>query len=295
MAEISQAGAIGIFDSGYGGLTVMKEIVKALPEYDYIYLGDNARAPYGTRSFETVYRYTLECVQWFFEKGCPLVILACNTASAKALRTIQQNDLPRIAPEKRVLGVIRPTAEVIGNYSATENIGILGTNGTVQSESYRIEISKFFPDASIYQQACPMWVPIVENSEYDQEGADYFVKKSIDQLMDQSGKIDTILLACTHYPLLMPKISKYKPENVKIISQGHIVALSLKDYLNRHSEMTDRLKINKTEGERHFYTTDSTEDFDRHASHFYGREIQSHHVEIQHTGSFTAIKTVETN
>lgn len=295
MAENSRAGAIGIFDSGYGGLTVMKEIVKVLPEFDYIYLGDNARAPYGTRSFETVYRYTLECVQWFFQKGCPLVILACNTASAKALRTIQQNDLPGIAPDKRVLGVIRPTAEVIGDYSKTGNIGVLGTSGTVQSESYPIEISKFFPEANIYQQACPMWVPIVENSEYDQQGADFYVKKSIDQLMDQSSEIDTVLLACTHYPLLMPKISKYLSTEVKIISQGEIVALSLRDYLGRHPEMADRLTINKPDGGRQFYTTDSTEDFDRHASYFYGADIRSHHVEIQHAGSFADIKTLETN
>ena len=269
---------IGIFDSGYGGLTVMREIVNKLPRYDYIYLGDNARAPYGPRSFDTVYRYTLQCVKWFFKQGCPLVVLACNTASAKALRTIQQNDLAKIDPQKRVLGVIRPTTEVIGNYSDSKNIGILATTGTISSKSYVIEIEKFFPNVKVFQQACPMWVPLVENEEYDTHGADFFVKKYINQLLDQSPVIDTILLACTHYPLLHDKIREFTPADIKILSQGEIVANSLADYLQRHSEIEK--KISKG-GSHHFYTTDSTEDFDRHAANFYGAEIRSTHVDLE--------------
>ena len=204
-------GPIGVFDSGYGGLTVLKEIVNKLPEYDYIYLGDNARAPYGNRSFDTVYHYTLDCVKWFFKQGCSLVILACNTASAKALRTIQQNDLPIIAPDKRVLGVIRPTAEVIGNFSETKNVGVLATEGTVASESYPMEIAKFFPGLIVHQEACPMWVPLVENGEFDTHGADYFVKKNLHNIFEKGKSIDVILLGCTHYPLLKGKIEEYLP------------------------------------------------------------------------------------
>jgi len=270
-------GSIGIFDSGYGGLTIMKEIVKKLPQYDYIYLGDNARAPYGPRSFETVYEYTLQCVKWFFKQGCPLVVLACNTASAKALRTIQQKDLPLLDPNKRVLGVIRPTSEVIGNFSSSKHIGLLATNGTVASESYKIEIEKFFPDVKLFQQACPMWVPLVENDEYKKKGADYFIKKCTDQLLNQSQAIDTILLACTHYPLLMDKIKENVPAGMKIISQSAIVADSLHDYLSRHSEMETRLSKN---GGRYFYTTDSASDFDKHATNFYGSAIQSTQIHL---------------
>jgi len=270
---------IGIFDSGYGGLTVMKEIVNRLPDYDYLYLGDNARAPYGNRSFDTVYRYTLECVNWFFEQNCPLVILACNTASAKALRSIQQKDLPRIDPEKRVLGVIRPTAEVIGNYSTTKEVGVLATSGTVASNSYIIEIENFFPGVKIFQQACPLWVPLIENEEYNQPGADYFVQKCIDQLLEQSPNIDTILLACTHYPLLYDKIKKYCPPDLRILSQGEIVADSLADYLLRHPEIEQKLSRN---GARAFYTTDSTDDFDRHAGQFYGNDVFSKHLDLGH-------------
>jgi glutamate racemase len=269
---------IGIFDSGYGGLTVLKELIVKLPRYDYLYLGDNARAPYGTRSFDSVYRYTLQCVKWFFEQGCPLVILACNTASAKALRTIQQNDLPTIDPEKRVLGVIRPTAEIIGNVSKTGTIGILGTNGTIQSESYPIEINKFFPGLKVIQQACPLWVPLVESNEYDSEGADYFIRKDVNALLDKSGEIDTILLACTHYPILMKKIRKFAPAGINIISQGEIVADSLKDYLLRHPEIEE--KCGKS-GRVTFYTTDSEEDFDRHSAVFFGRSIRSSHVSLE--------------
>jgi len=268
---------IGIFDSGYGGLTVLKEIIKKLPGYDYIYLGDNARAPYGNRSFETVYKYTLECVEWFFSQGCPLVILACNTASAKALRTIQQNDLPKIDKKKRVLGVIRPTAEIIGKLSESKHIGILGTTGTVMSNSYVLEIEKFYPGLKVYQQACPMWVPLVENNEYDSHGADFFVKKSIQQLLQQDEAIDTILLACTHYPLLMGKIKEYSPADMKIISQGKIVAESLLDYLLRHPEVEGR--CSKTGG-RQFYTTDSVEDFDNHAVIFFGEPLHSKHLDL---------------
>ena len=268
---------IGVFDSGFGGLTIMREIVNKLPQYDYIYLGDNARAPYGHRAFETVYQYTLQCVKWFFEQDCPIVVLACNTASAKALRTIQQKDLPNIDPKKRVLGVIRPTTEVIGKFTDSNHIGILATTGTIASESYTIEIGKFFPEIKVFQQACPMWVPLVENDEYDNHGADYFVKKYINQLLDKSPAIDTILLACTHYPLLHDKIREYTPADIKIISQGEIVASSFVDYLIRHPEIESKLSLS---GERHFFTTDSTDDFDRHAANFYGAEIQSLHVDL---------------
>ena len=269
---------IGVFDSGYGGLTVFKSIASLLPQYDYIYLGDNGRAPYGNRSFETVHQYTLECVEWFFKMGCPLVILACNTASAKALRTIQQQDLPHIAPEKRVLGVIRPSAEVIGKYTHTGSVGILGTRGTVNSGSYEIEINKFFPDIKVHQKACPMWVPLVEYGEYRSEGADYFVKKYLDELMSGAPDIDTILLACTHYPLLADKICKYLPASVKTVSQGPIVADSLSQYLSRHNEIETR--ISKT-GKMNFYTTDDTADFDNHASVFFGEKVRSEFVHLQ--------------
>src|SRR5471030_2695957 len=232
---------IGIFDSGYGGLTVFRSIFQQLPGYDYIYLGDTARAPYGNRSFQSIHQYTWECVQWLFAQGCPLVILACNTASAKALRTIQQLDLKNEDPSKRVLGVIRPTAEVIGNYTKTKEIGVLGTKGTVQSGSYLIEIDHFFPDVKVYQQACPLWVPLIENGEYDKPGADYFVASYLDQILAQSANIDTILLACTHYPLLQEKIKAYLPGHIQIISQGDIVAKSLIDYLTRHPEMENKL------------------------------------------------------
>jgi glutamate racemase len=263
---------IGIFDSGYGGLTIMKEIVHALPEYDFLYLGDNARSPYGTRSFETVYGYTLQCVKWFFEQGCPLVVLACNTASAKALRSIQQNDLPRLDPSKRVLGVIRPTAEVIGNFSHSGHVGVMGTPGTVQSESYPIEIGKFFPGIKVSQEACPMWVPLVENNEYQSPGADYFIKKHIDGLLAKDPSIDAVLLACTHYPLLMEKLRQHMPVSINIISQGKIVADSLREYLSRHAGMEERCSKG---GARRYYTTGETADFNNHASLFFGEEIQT--------------------
>lgn len=273
---------IGIFDSGYGGLTIMREIVRALPQYDYVYLGDNARTPYGTRSFETVYQYTLDCVQRLFAMGCPLVVLACNTASAKALRNIQQLDLPRMAldstnPPVRVLGVIRPTTEVIGQYTKTGEVGILATKGTVVSESYVVEIEKFFPDVHVFQEACPMWVPLVENGEYDHAGADFFVKQHIDRLLAQSPQIDTILLACTHYPLLLPKIRQYTPANITILSQGEIVARSLTDYLNRHPDIAARCTQT---GQRRFLTTDSSDDFSRQATVFWGDTVVAEHLSL---------------
>ncbi len=268
---------IGVFDSGYGGLTVLREIVRKLPQYDYVYLGDNARTPYGTRSFETVYQYTLECVQHLFNRGCRLVILACNTASAKALRNIQQLDLPTLAPDRRVLGVIRPTTEVIGRYSKTEHVGILATRGTVTSESYVVEIEKFFPDLCVFQEACPMWVPLVENGEYASPGADYFVQQHVNQLLAQSPRIDTVLLACTHYPLLLDKIRQYAPTGATILSQGGIVADSLTDYLRRHPEVEAQCSQH---GRRTFLTTDSTEDFDRQATVFYGEPVRSAHLAL---------------
>jgi glutamate racemase len=268
---------IGIFDSGYGGLTVLKEITGKLPQYDYVYLGDNARSPYGTRSFETVYEYTLQCVKWLFSQGCQLVILACNTASAKALRSIQQNDLPKIQETKRVLGVIRPTTEIIGQYTKTGNVGILATNGTVISNSYPIEIEKFYPGIKVFQEACPMWVPLVENNEYNSPGADYFINKNIGNLLQQAPHIDTILLACTHYPLLINKIKQAVPENVTILSQGEIVANSLAVYLQKHLEMEEKCSKN---GQISFFTTDSPLDFDSHAAVFYGKPVKSKHLSL---------------
>lgn len=281
---------IGIFDSGIGGLTVLKEIVQQLPQYDYVYLGDNARAPYGTRSFETVYQYTLECVKKLFEMDCQLVILACNTASAKALRNIQQLDLERIAPNKRVLGVIRPTSEVVGRYTKTKHVGVLGTTGTVMSDSYKIEIGKFFPEVNVFQQACPMWVPLIENNEIDNPASEIFIKKYLDDLFAQSQKIDTIILGCTHYPLLLDKIKKFLPSSpallprekgvkadVQILVQGEIVAHSLADYLKRHTEIESKLSRNcKME----FYTTDSAQSFDKLAGRFWGREVRSKHITL---------------
>jgi glutamate racemase len=270
---------IGIFDSGYGGLTVFRSIAGLLPAYDYIYLGDNARAPYGNRSFNTIHQYTWECVQILFEMGCPLVILACNTASAKALRTIQQRDLLNEDPTKRVLGVIRPTAEVIGNYSQSKEIGVLGTKGTVQSGSYLIEINHFFPDVKVHQQACPLWVPLIENGEHDQPGADYFVKKYLDQVLAQSSKIDTLLLACTHYPLLQEKIKAYLPADIQVIPQGDIVAKSLQDYLERHPAMEQKLTKGGTQ--EFFTTSDDTLDFDHYASMFFGGQVKSEFVPLK--------------
>lgn len=277
MDNIKSYKPIGVFDSGFGGLTVLKEIVKQMPQYDYLYLGDNARAPYGSRSFETVYEYTLECVTHLFDMGCELVILACNTASAKALRTIQQKDLPRIAPNKRVLGVIRPTTEIIGKYTKTGSVGVLGTSGTVSSGSYLVEIEKFFPNLKVYQEACPMWVPLIENNEYQNEGADFFIKKHVTQLMQQQPNIDAIILGCTHYPLIIDKIKQYLPQNVQLLSQGPIVASGLCEYLKCHPEMEAKCSKSQTVS---FYTTDLPETFDKAASLFYGEAVKSKHLAL---------------
>jgi glutamate racemase len=275
---MSNKQSIGIFDSGYGGLTVFKSIAEQLPGYNYIYLGDNARSPYGDHSFDTVYQYTLECVEWLFEQGCPLVILACNTASAKALRNIQQKVLPIKYPGYRVLGVIRPTAEVVGNFTASNTIGVMGTRGTVNSESYPIEIHHFFPELEVFQQSCPMWVPLIENNEHLNAGADYFVDKYVAELMAQSSAIDTILLACTHYPLLLPKIAPYLSDGIKLITQGDIVAHSLVDYLARHPEIESRLD---RQGEMSFFTSGDPNVFDKSASLFFDKKILSHQVKLK--------------
>lgn len=265
-------GPIGVFDSGYGGLTVLKEIVQLLPQYDYIYLGDNARAPYGSRSFETVYEYTWQHVQNLFGMGCHLVLLACNTASAKALRHIQQNNLPLTDPDRRVLGVIRPTAEVAGEFTRSRSVGVFATEGTVRSGTYVAEIQHFFPDLQVFQQACPMWVPIVENNEIENEGADYYIGDCIKKLLAQSDAIDAIVLGCTHYPLLQAKIKTYLPAHIRLISQDSIVAHSLADYLQRHPEIE---VVCSKGGSRVFYTTDDTENFDTHAKLFYGSPVHS--------------------
>ena len=265
-------GPIGVFDSGYGGLTVLRSLVDRLPQYEYLYLGDNARAPYGNRSFDTIYAYTLQAVNWFFEQGCPLVILACNTSSAKALRTIQQQDLPRLAPDNRVLGVIRPTAEVMGHHTDSGHVGILATPGTVQSESYVLEMAKFFPEVKVHQQACPLWVPLIEQGEHAGPGADYFIRKDLDALLAQSADTDLILLACTHYPLLEPKIRQYLPADKKVLTQGTIVAGSLAEYLVRHPDMESRLSRS---GTVRFFTTDDPASFDRQGALFFGSAVHS--------------------
>lgn len=270
--------AIGIFDSGYGGLTVFKSIVRKLPQYNYIYFGDNARAPYGDHSFETIYQYTLECVEWLFAQGCPLVILACNTASAKALRSIQQHILPFKYPNHRVLGVIRPTAEIVDNFTATKSVGIMGTRGTVNSESYLMEINKFFPGIRVAQQSCPMWVPLVENNEHRDAGADYFVKKYVDRLLSRNNKIDCIVLACTHYPLLVPKIKELIPDHINLLAQDDIVADSLAQYLVNHPEIEG--KISKEE-RSNFFTSGDPQTFDENASIFFGTEVVSVHVNLK--------------
>lgn len=276
-ASAISLGSIGVFDSGYGGLTILRDLMKNMPQYDYLYLGDNARAPYGSRSFDVVYRYTLDAVKELFSRGCPLVILACNTASAKALRSIQQNDLPGIDPSRRVLGVIRPTVEILGDVSQSGHIGVLGTPGTVASHSYLLETHKLFPDMTVTEQGCPLLAAIVENSEADGDGADYFVKKYIDQLMARDPEIDTFVLACTHYPLLINKIRRYAPEGVKILQQGGLVADSLKDYLRRHPEMDCRLSRG---GSVEFLTSENPAKFDELASLFTDHPVKSRHCPL---------------
>jgi len=270
--------SIGVFDSGFGGLTVLKEITRRLPEYDYIYLGDNARAPYGSRSFETVYKYTLQAVNWLFNKGCYLIILACNTASAKALRTIQQKDLPRISPNKRVLGVIRPVTEIIGTFSSSGHIGILATAGTVKSNSYVLETAKSFPHIIITQQACPLLVPLIENNEFNNEGSAFFINKYLRSLLQKDPLIDTLILGCTHYPLIINEIKAVLPSHIKVINQGTIVAESLDNYLKRHNEIENQLGKNYN---RSFYTTDTSEMFNDMAELFYGESIFSEHAEME--------------
>lgn len=269
--------AIGIFDSGYGGLTILNELKRELPEYDFIYLGDNARSPYGTRSFDVVYDYTLEAVKQLFLMGCELVILACNTASAKALRSIQQKDLPKIDSDKRVLGVIRPSVEAIGELSNSKHVGVLGTVGTVRSESYPLEIAKLFPDICVVQQACPMWVPLVENNEFETVGGAYFIKKYVDSLLSKDPLIDTIILGCTHYPLLSKEIQKILPESIKLVSQGEIVAKSLKDYLQRHPEMDKKCS---KDGTCLYYTTEFVDSFEEKASRFLNSSLNAKHIKL---------------
>ena len=273
----SKPGPIGIFDSGYGGLTILHGIRQLLPEYDYLYLGDNARAPYGPRSFDVVYEFTRQAVVRLFEMGCHLVILGCNTASAKALRTIQQVDLPKIDPERRVLGVIRPTAEVIGSLTKSRHVGVLATEGTIKSESYNLEIRKLHPDLQVSGVACPFWVPLVEYNEADSPGADYFVKKRIDQIMRLDPPIDTIILGCTHYPLLMPKILKYLPAGVRVVPQGEYVAESLKDYLRRHPQIEQRCKKN---GEAKYLTTENPEKFKEQAQIFLHEPVEVENITL---------------
>ena len=271
-------GPIGVFDSGYGGLTILHGIRQLLPQYDYIYLGDNARAPYGPRSFDVVYEFTRQAVDRLFAMGCQLVIIGCNTASAKALRSIQQNDLPHWDPKRRVLGVIRPTAEIIGTITRNNHVGLLATEGTVKSQSYDMEIHKLWPDIKVTGQACPFWVALVEYNESDSPGADYFVKKRIDQLLQKDPAIDTIILGCTHFPLLMPKILKYTPPGITIVPQGEYVASSLKDYLRRHTEMEQQLT---KRGTVTYYTTENTEKFKKSATIFLHEEIEAHHIELK--------------
>jgi len=270
-------GPIGIFDSGYGGLTILKDIRDALPEYDYLYLGDNARAPYGPRSYDVVYQYTLEAVQELFERGCHLVILACNTASAKALRSIQQNDLPNIAPDRRVLGVIRPSTEIIGQYTRTNAIGILATEGTVASESYVIEIKKFSPQCEVVQHACPLWVPLIENNEYETTAGREFIQKDVETLLSKNPRIDTIVLGCTHYPVLESYIESIVPKGVRVVSQGKIVARSLADYLLRHPWMASKCSRN---GSVYYLTSESTEVFNKQASDFMGCAVSATHIAL---------------
>ncbi|TCO90330.1 glutamate racemase [Bacteroides heparinolyticus] len=273
----STPGPIGVFDSGYGGLTILSKIRETLPQYDYIYWGDNARAPYGTRSFEVVYEFTLQAVVKLFGMGCQLVILACNTASAKALRSIQMNDLPRLDPTRRVLGVIRPTVECIGSITRSRHVGVLATTGTIKSESYPLEVHKLFPDIKVSGEACPLWVPLVENNEAQGDGTDYFVRKYINELLAKDRLIDTVILGCTHFPLLLPKIQQYMPAGITTVTQGELVADSLKDYLSRHPEIDKKC----TKGGRCVYrTTESEDKFTESASVFLNESIKVERIEL---------------
>jgi len=268
---------IGVFDSGYGGLTILSDLQKQLPEYDFLYLGDNARAPYGSRSFDVVHEFTLQAVEFLFHHGCELIILACNTASAKALRTIQQKYLPTIESHKRVLGVIRPTSEIIGSITQTNHIGILATEGTIKSDSYRLEIQKFFPEVKITQKSCPMWVPLIENQVYDQLGGKWFIEQDVMQLMAKDPEIDTLLLGCTHYPIVADIVREIVGKDVQVITQGEIIANSLETYLKRHPELAAMCSKN---GQTSYFTTETAIDFDKKASAFLGQPIQSTHAVI---------------
>jgi glutamate racemase len=270
-------GPIGVFDSGFGGLTVLREMMQRLPEYDFVYIGDNARSPYGPRSFDVVYQYTLQAVERLFEMNCPLVVIACGTASAKALRSIQQNDLAKLDSSRRVLGVIRPGVESIGRNTKSGHVGVLATQGTVASDSYSLEVKKLFPQIVVTQKPCPMWVPLVEYDEYDSEGADYFVKKDINQLLSQDPLIDRVILGCTHYPLLMPKIMKYMPKGITVLNQGPVVAESLADYLVRHPEIESRLTRGGTIG---YFTSESGSMFEKQGRQFMARSITASHIDL---------------
>ncbi len=268
---------IGVFDSGYGGLTILAELQQKLPAYDFLYLGDNARAPYGPRSFDVVYEFTLEAVEYLFNQGCELVVLACNTASAKALRTIQQKDLPHLFPTKRVLGVIRPSTEAIGEYSVTNHVGILATEGTIKSESYVIEIGKFSPNTIVSQHACPIWVPLIENNKHFSEAGKMLIKEDVEKLLEKDNQIDTIILACTHYPILKDYIQTIVPKNVQIVAQGAIIAEKLEDYLTRHPEIDQ--KCSKT-GTTRYLTTENEAIFSQNASLFLNQEIIAEHIKL---------------
>ena len=274
----SNPGPIGIFDSGYGGLKILHGLRQLLPQYDYMYLGDNARAPYGSRSFEVVYKFTRQAVLKLFSMGCHLVILGCNTASAKALRSIQQRDIPELDPTRRVLGIIRPTAEVIGNITKSNHVGLLATEGTIKSQSYDLEIAKLWPDIKVSGVACPLWAAIVEANEADSPGADYFVKKRIEQLMRKDADIDTIILGCTHYPLLMNSIVKNLPDGVRVVPQGMYVAESLKNYLKRHQDVD---KMITQGGTCQYLTTESEEKFKESAQIFLHEKVEVKHVDLE--------------
>jgi len=273
----STLGPIGVFDSGYGGLTILEDFRKRLPEYDYLYLGDNARAPYGNRSFDLVYEFTRQAVLYLFEQGCSLVVLACNTASAKALRNIQQTDLPQLDPDFRVLGILIPTVEALGSQTKTRHVGLIGTVGTIQSGSYPIEVHKLFPDIILTGEACPLWVPLVENGEYASEGAAFFVKQNLDNLFQKDPEIDTLILGCTHYPLLLPLIRRFVPKGVRIVSQGEYVSESLSSYLSRHPKMAERCSRN---GKCSYLTTESTDKFEENASVFVKHPVKAMHVKL---------------
>ncbi|MBT8360981.1 MAG: glutamate racemase [Deltaproteobacteria bacterium] len=270
---------IGVFDSGYGGLTVLKEMVKVMPDYDFLYLGDNARTPYGTRSFNVVYEYSLQAVKYLLKQHCPLIIFACNTASAKALRNIQQLDLPSIAPDRRVLGVIRPSVEKAAEMTENGHVGVLGTVGTIISESYPIELKKWSDQRviSTVQEACPMWVPIVENNEIDSEGAEFFIKRNIENIFQKDKDLDTLILGCTHYPLLLKIINKYIPEHVEILDQGQIVSEKLSEYLQKHSELEKRISRNAN---IEFQTTESAETFEEKAALFMGQQLKAETIHL---------------